>query len=322
MKLKTLLASVAVLIFLLGGTALADPTYSVYSNPTLPDGGMLRYGLNDFGSYVGWTYSGGTYFGFMNGPDGSTIPIDPPAAIDTHPTGINNNNLIVGYFSDSSGTHAFMDAGGSYTTLNVPGAVATYAYGVNNIGKVVGYYVDAGGKTHAFVEYAGVFTTIDVPGAVATYGLSINQEGDIVGSYFDGTAVHGFIYHSNGTFEFLDYPGAAVTWLTGINENGLIIGWSQSCDSCEPDPLLKLGNGPLLLAGAVGFEPTGVNDYGLALGYYSQVMPSSMAGYQAPVGGGGGGGGELAPVPEPGTAVLLGAGALALLLAKRFRKKQ
>ena len=315
MTLKTLLAGVAGVIFLLGGPAFADPTYSIYSIPPLADGGMLRYGLNDLGSYVGWTYSGGTYFGFWNAADGNTTAIAPPAAIDTHPTGIYNNDVIVGYFSDASGTHAFMDAGGGYTTLNFPGATATYAYGVNNIGKVVGYYIDAGGVTHGFVEYAGVFTTIDVPGALATYGLAINQEGDIVGSYFDGTGVHGFIY-KNGSFEFVDYPNAAVTWLTGINADGTIIGWSRSCDTCESDPFEKGFNEqftPPFWAGGPGFYPTGINDFGLDLGYSSQQIPGSAWGESN--------GNRLAQIPEPGTTALVGAGALALLFAKRFLKK-
>jgi len=316
MTLKTLLVGVVGFVFLLGGTALADPTYSIYSSPTLADGGMLRYGLNDFGSYVGWTYSGGTYFGFLNTPDGKFIPVDPPAATDTHATGVNNTNVVVGYFSDASGTHGFMDAGGVYTTLNAPGAVKTYAYGINGTGRVVGYYVDASGVTHGFTEYAGVFTTIDVPGAVATYGLSINQEGDVVGSYFDGSEVHGFIYH-NGTFEYVDYPNADVTWLTGINQDGSLIGFSRSCDTCASDPFVKLAGEPFsqpFYAGGPGFYPTGVNDFGLDIGYASQQIPTTTA-FD-------GSGGRLAAIPEPGTTVLVGAGALALLLAKRFRKKQ
>jgi probable HAF family extracellular repeat protein len=316
MKLKTLIVGVVGLIFLLGATALADPTYSIYSNPVLTNGGWLNYGLNDLGSYVGWTYSGGTYFGFMTGPDGTTTPIDPPSSLNTHPTGINNDNVAVGYFTDSSGTHGFMDASGSYTTLNVPGAVSTYAYGVNNLGQVVGYYVDAKGVTHGFVEYAGVYTTIDVPGAVATYGLSINQEGEIVGSYFDGTGVHGFIYH-DGTFQYVDYPNAAVTWLTGVNDAGTIVGWSRSCDTCVQDPFVRWYDPHItqpFWAGGPGLQPTGINDYGLSLGFSSDKFPSTQGEETS--------GGRLAAVPEPGTTVLLGAGALVLLLAKRFLKKQ
>ena len=313
MTLKTLLAGVAGVIFLLGGTAFADPTYSIYSNPPLADGGMLRYGLNDLGSYVGWTYSGGTYFGFWNTADGNTTAIAPPAAIDTHPTGINNNDLIVGYFSDASGTHAFMDAKGTYTTINVAGATATYAYGVNNNGQVVGYYVDAGGVTHGFVESGGKITTIDVPNAVATYGLAINQEGEVVGSYFDGAEVRGFIYH-DGTFEFLDYPKSAATWLTGVSEDGTIVGWSRLCEGCMAEPFVKAPMGPFApywYAGGQGFQPTGINDSGVTTGYGNPYLQEPHS--EKP--------GELAAIPEPGTTALVGAGALVLLFARRFLKK-
>jgi uncharacterized membrane protein len=211
MKIYTSLACVAAFIFLLEFPALAGSTYSVYSNPPVPDGGTLRHGLNDFGSYVGWTFSGGAYLGFSVDPSGLHSTVAPAGAIDTHPTGINDNGLIAGYFRDASGTHAFLDAGGVYTTLNAPGATATYAYGIKDKGQVVDYYVDAGGLTHAFLEKDGVFTKIDFPGAVATYWLGINDNGEIVGSYFDGTSVHGFTYYKNSIVTTIDYPGANVT---------------------------------------------------------------------------------------------------------------
>lgn len=316
MKGMSFVAGIAGLVVLLTGSAFADPTYSIYSVPQVSDGGMIRYGLNDLGSYVGWTNTGGTYYGFWNGPDGSMTPIDPPGATNTYATSINNNNVIVGFYSDSTGTHGFMDAGGKYTALNAPGAVATYANSVNNLGQVVGYYVDANGVTHGFVEYGGTYTSIDVPGAVATYALSINQRGEIVGSYFDGTAVHGFIYH-NGSFQFIDYPDATVTWLTGVNDDGTLIGWSRSCDTCESNPFVKLINEPFTLpgfAGLAGLNPTGINDYGLDIGYGSNEIPTTV---QKQTGGGNGYG----AVPEPGTTVLVGAGALVLMLAKRLFKK-
>jgi uncharacterized membrane protein len=255
----------------------------------------------------------------MLGPLGQTTAIDPPSAVNTHPTGINNNNVVVGFFSDSSGaTHGFMDAGGSYTTLNVPGAVSTYAIGVNNIGQVAGYYVDAKGITHGFIEYAGVFTTIDVPGAVATYGLSVNQEGEVVGSYFDGSEVRGFIYH-NGTFQYVDYPNAAVTWLTGVNADGTIVGWSRSCDTCVADPFVRWSDPNWTFpfwAGGPGFQPTGIDDYGLDIGFASNVFPTTEGDEVN------GGNRRPGAIPEPGTTVLVGAGAMVLLLAKRCLKKQ
>jgi probable HAF family extracellular repeat protein len=320
MKLKLSPMCVVGLILLLGLPVLAGSTYSVYSDPPLGNGGTLRYGLNDFGSYVGWTFSSGTYFGFSVGPDGVSSPVAPPAAIDTHPTGINDNGLIAGYFSDKSGTHAFLDAGGVYSTLNAPGATATYAYGINTRGQVVGYYVDVHGAAHAFIAQNGVFTTIDFPGAVATYGLGINDNGEIVGSYFDGTAIHGFTYHNNGIFDTLDYPGATVTWLTGIDSAGLIIGWSRHCPACPTDQFLKPATGlfwlPDVAEGSNSYF-TDINNFGLTVGIQVDgLLPGNITRDQYR------GDSSLLHAPEPGGISLMLAGALTLLLARRFRKKK
>lgn len=317
MKLKTLVLSVIGGILWWGTPAFADPTYSVYSDPPVVNGGTLRYGFNDLGYYVGWSFSRGTYYGFLMGPGGATSPIAPPSAIDTHPTGINDNNVMVGYFSDSSGTHAFVNAGGSYTTLNAPGAVATYAYGVSNRNRIVGYFVDAHGLTHAFIEYAGVFRTIDIPGAVATYGLAIDQSGDIIGSYFDGTAIRGFIYRS-GFLELVDYPDAAVTWLTGINDDGTVVGWERSCATCGSGAFVKPADGFFTLMHAAGVRDsylTDINDDGLGLGpsgLYDELGSPEETRRRSVV----------AAIPEPGNIALVATGLFALVFARRFRRKR
>lgn len=298
MKLGAVLAGATQLILLLGVTAFADPTYSVYSDPPVPDGSSIRYGMNDFGAYVGWTFSGGTYYGFVLGTDGTTSAVTPPSAVSAHATGINDSNVIVGYFTDASGIHGFINAGSSYTTLNAPGATATYAYGINKQGQVVGYYIDAQGVTHGFVEYLGVFTTIDVPDAIATYGLGINEQGEIVGSYFDGTAVHGFISRG-GIIEVVDYPDASVTWVTSIDRSGTLKGWSRSCPTCEASAFFENANGFFSL-------PDMTNDWGFNGSLLRPGREWTVS----------------SPVPEPGTLSLAACGALTLVLARRFRKKQ
>jgi hypothetical protein len=137
-----------------------------------------------------------------------------------------------------------------------------------------------------------------------------------VGCYFDGTGVHGFIYH-DGTFQYVDYPNAAVTWLTGVNDAGTIVGWSRSCDTCVQDPFVRWTDPHFtqpFWAGGPGFQPTGVNGFGLDIGFASAQFPTTQGEETN--------GGRLAAIPEPGTTVLLGAGALVLLLAKRFLQKQ
>jgi hypothetical protein len=71
--------------------------------------------------------------------------IDDPAAITgtngTVAQGINDPGQVVGYLSDSTGTHGFSKTGSSFTTLNYPGApLSSFAEGINNRGDVVGWY--------------------------------------------------------------------------------------------------------------------------------------------------------------------------------------
>jgi probable HAF family extracellular repeat protein len=100
--------------------------------------------------------------------------------------------MAMGTYSDSSGTHGFLDSGGSFTRIDVPGAYATYACGINDSGQIVGYFNDATGG-HGFVDTGGSFTTIDVPGATYTEAHGINGSGQIVGHYTDSSG-HGHAF--------------------------------------------------------------------------------------------------------------------------------
>jgi len=76
------------------------------------------------------------------------------------PLGINKLGQIVGAFSNSSGTHCFLEANGSISQIDVPGAGAagTACYGVNGEGQVVGEYAiydDPRGYYPTFYGFVG-----------------------------------------------------------------------------------------------------------------------------------------------------------------------
>src|SRR5215469_2835305 len=75
--------------------------------------------------------------------------INVPNATNTVARGINDAGQIVGYFSDSNGTHAFFLSDGNYTIIDVPHA-STQGRGINASGQVVGYFTDSTG-THGFL---------------------------------------------------------------------------------------------------------------------------------------------------------------------------
>jgi len=186
---------------LIGGiTTLTDPRSG------LPFGGVAQ-GINCNGEIVGDsrdTY-GNFLFGFILSPiipGGITILSDPAAPLHTHPRGINNSGVVVGFYRDANVVaHGFLYDPGSrtYTTLDNPLAfygvptgnndAGTILTAINNavpsssgpVGQIAGQYVDASGHIHAFVIDAThtEFTEIRAPGSVNTQTFGIDDNGRI-----------------------------------------------------------------------------------------------------------------------------------------------
>ena len=155
--------------------------------------------------------------------------IDYPGAASTVANGINNNNLIVGTYVDSSGLyHGFSYSNGSFAPINFPKAAQTVALGVNDNGDVVGWYTvsaASGATPHGYVRRNGVFTIINYPNSTAgTTATGINNAGTIVGNF--GSS-QGYVYQ-NGTFTVLNAPQqpgeSNVTVLNGISNLGIVVG--------------------------------------------------------------------------------------------------
>ncbi len=119
----------------------------------------------------------------------------PPSRVKfrstTEALGINNSGQIVGLFGDASGTHGFLDAGGSFTTIDVSRTTGTAAFGINDSGQIVGLFGHR--LAHSFLDAGGSFTSIDIPGASVTHASGINNSGQIVGVFDDASGTHGFL---------------------------------------------------------------------------------------------------------------------------------
>lgn len=113
-------------------------------------------GDNDRGDVVGHTSHGvGTPDqGFLYS-NGRLSTVNVHGAASTDPMGINNNETIVGYYSDGTHTHGFVDQGGQMTFINAPGATDTWVMSDNDFGQIAGYYKDATGLLHGFVATPG-----------------------------------------------------------------------------------------------------------------------------------------------------------------------
>lgn len=119
----------------------------------------------------------------------SFATLDTPAT--GAPFGINDLDVIVGTYSDTTGIHGFIYRDGIVTTLNDPLGPNTGATGINNRGQIVGSY-NSGNPgepgSSGFLYSQGVFITIDDPlGTFGTMPNAINDRGEIVGTYIDAT---------------------------------------------------------------------------------------------------------------------------------------
>ena len=96
--------------------------------------------------------------------DGYTFStIEVPGSSLTVASGIDLLGRVVGYYSDSTGTHGFLYNSGSFTRIDYPGSGWTAALGVNNTGQIVGAYgaSDAPSGRHGFLLAGSSFSSFE-----------------------------------------------------------------------------------------------------------------------------------------------------------------
>jgi hypothetical protein len=213
----------------------------------------------------------------------------------TTANGINNSGAIVG-FSTTGGvnTNFIRNPNGSFTTI-IPNDGAAMANGINSSNTVVG----VNGNMFAIqVSPNGTVTPLPLPTATTTASVAfaINDKGVIVGQYTDSKTgtTPGFILN-DGTYTFLNPKDpvkggtSMVTNAQGINNKGTGVGFESANGvnqhgfkfdlaghtTALPDPA---GTPQILADGLVLTQFLGVNDNGLAVGYY-QTNGGSQHGF-------------------------------------------
>ncbi len=184
------------------------------------------FGINDKGTIVGQvtinstdTQSGFVYSG------GTFTMVNPVSnALITSAQGINNNGLVIGFFStDGVSDHGFLynTNSQSYTLLpdpNVANLFLTQFLGINDKNEAVGYYQTNDGSQHGFLYdiNTSTYTFLDDPNA-GQFGTSItqitgiNDSGEITGFYVD--AASGY---QRGFVAFNSVPEPSTLTLMGI----------------------------------------------------------------------------------------------------------
>ena len=208
----------------------ADPTFN------------QLLGINDAGLIAGYFGSGDQGHPNMGYQlaSGSYRNENFPGSAQTQVTGLNNNGVTVGFWSNTnngSGKDAnfgWVNVDGSFRNVSFPaGSPASPAVdqllGVNDNDVAVGFYTDAKGNNHGYeynIANRGFSRVLDPsdPGASLT-AAAINDHGDVAGFYVDkGGNTDGFLKTAGGQFTALAYPGASATSAFGVNGSDEVVG--------------------------------------------------------------------------------------------------
>src|SRR5216117_650130 len=148
---------------------------------------------------------------------------DVPNAIQTSPTGINEEGQITGCYLDANGQHGFVrDRDGQMVTFDPAGSIYTFPKSINSEGQITGGYQLPDKSTHGFLrERDGTIISFDAfdasvtprcpspndtdPNDLSPGTLAINSAGQITGWYVDSSRIeHGFLRQPDGTITAID----------------------------------------------------------------------------------------------------------------------
>ena len=139
--------------------------YALVTEPGAPTGGKAPWlsanAINNAGDVAGaYVAAGGVTDGFLKLAGGAFHKIAISGASSTVALGVNNNDTVVGFYTDGSGstetTHGFIwRIGGGVTTKvdDQNGIGSTTLNGINDEGDIVGFYVDSRGNTDGLLAF-------------------------------------------------------------------------------------------------------------------------------------------------------------------------
>ncbi len=225
--------------------------FTNFDGPTPNGAGTTINGISNTGTVVGFsTPDNATLNNFTANPLTSTnataLNINNSTAAMAN--GINSAGVVVG--TDGNG-NAFTLNGSSLVTFIPNGGTSAIAFGINDHGLVAGQYTTASGTTPGFVLNGTSVTTINSPtGPDVVNAQGINNNGLVVG-FYTGTdnQAHGFKFNL----------GSAVN---GVGTGTAIADPTIPTVSGEPG------------ATFVFSQILGVNDMGIAVGYYGDSTGS------------------------------------------------
>jgi uncharacterized membrane protein len=218
------------------------------------------------------------------------------AGTGTNANGISNSGTAVGFTIDNAGGFHNFTVNPLRSTrlqvLNINGSTTAMAFGINREGVVVG----TDGNGNAFTFSNGKVKTFIPTGGMSATAFGINDEGTIVGQYATGGATPGFIRVNGKTFITINAPsGPNTVNAQGINNRGQVVGFYVGNDGQDHGFMVNEGAAKkrtVSLTGTAIADPTiptvpgepgatfvfsqilGINDHGIAVGYYGDSTTS------------------------------------------------
>lgn len=171
----------------------------------------------------------------------------PVTATSVVITGVNNNNVIVGFITVGKATVAFVIKNGVFHQLSLGAKTNTQALGVNASGAVVGSFLDAAGVMHGFLWTSTGMHQIDSPwaGKGGTLLNGINNNGVVVGFFVNtkNVTVGLIVVASTTKATNYNWNGRISGTITPIPSNGgLSTMWPTNGSSVKPNAVINGGN--------------------------------------------------------------------------------
>jgi hypothetical protein len=212
-----------------------------------------------------------------------------PGSAQTEVTGINDNGVSVGIFSNTNRVNTFLNAhfgfylqAGRYHRVTFPtgnnsNPPFNELLGINNAGIAVGDFADALGNMHAYRFNTAThrFVRINVRNSANVTATAINGGGGIVGFFTNATGqVVSFLRHADGSVTTFAKAGADMTQAFGINNGGLVVG-AYTIGSNTFGFIWQAGHGFRKVNDPNGVGSTvinGINNSGELVGFYTDSL--------------------------------------------------